>query len=124
MVNGYGKGSLSPGQGEQPDSVGEVLHTRREPHQGVKLKVQHQAANPLGFCRGAYVSFGFARDAVRAAEEDDGARLLALVEHEEAILFERDAGDGALSLPSASGSARAPWWRRSGIPSSSPAKRP
>ncbi len=39
---------------------------------------------------------------MRAAEEDGGARLLALVEHEEAILFERDAGDGALSLPSAS----------------------
>ncbi len=62
----------------------------------------YAASSPLGFCRGAYVSFGLARDAVRAAEEDGGARLLALVEYEEAILFERDAGDGALSLPSAS----------------------
>ena len=62
----------------------------------------YAASSPLGFCRGAYVSFGLARDAVRAAEEDDGTRLLALVEHKEAILFDRDADDGTLSLPSAS----------------------
>jgi hypothetical protein len=62
----------------------------------------YAAASPLGFCRGAYVSFGLARDAVRAVEQDDGTRLLALIEHEEAILFDRDADDGALSLPTAS----------------------
>ena len=62
----------------------------------------YAASSPLGFCRGAYVSFGLARDAVRAAEEDAATRLLALIEHEEAILFERNAKDGALSLPSAS----------------------
>ncbi len=69
---------------------------------GRVVDYDYAASSPLGFCRGAYVSFGLARDAVRAAEEDDGARLLALVEHQEAILFERDADDGALSLPSAS----------------------
>ena len=62
----------------------------------------YAASSPLGFCRGAYVSFGLAREAVRAAEEDGTTRLLALVEHEEAILFHRDADDGALSLPTAS----------------------
>lgn len=62
----------------------------------------YTASSPLGFCRGAYVSFGLARDALRAAEEDDGTRLFALIEHEEAILFEREPGDGVLSLPSAS----------------------
>jgi flavin reductase (DIM6/NTAB) family NADH-FMN oxidoreductase RutF len=62
----------------------------------------YAASSPLGFCRGAYVSFGLAREAVRAAEEDDATRLLALIEHEEAILFERDADNGALSLPTAS----------------------
>ena len=62
----------------------------------------YAAASPLGFCRGAYVFFGLAREAVRAAEEDDATRLLALIEHEEAILFHRDADDGALSLPTAS----------------------
>ena len=59
-------------------------------------------ASPLGFCRGAYVTFGLARDAVRATQQDQGTRLLALVEHEESILFSRDANDGALSLPTAS----------------------
>ena len=39
---------------------------------------------------------------MRAAEEDDATRLLALIEHEEAILFDRDSDDGALSLPTAS----------------------
>ena len=62
----------------------------------------YTASSPLGFCRGAYVSFGLARDAVRAAEEDESTRLLALIEHEEAILFERDIENGVLSLPSAS----------------------
>ena len=62
----------------------------------------YAASSPLGFCRGAYVSFGLAQDAVRAAEQDDATRLLALIEHEEAILFHRDADDGALSLPTAS----------------------
>lgn len=62
----------------------------------------YAAASPLGYCRGAYVSFGLARDAVRAAEHDDSTRLLALIEHEEAIVFERDSGNGALSLPTAS----------------------
>jgi flavin reductase (DIM6/NTAB) family NADH-FMN oxidoreductase RutF len=61
----------------------------------------YTASSPLGFCRGAYVSFGLARDAVRAAEEDESTRLLALIEHEEAILFERDGENGTLSLPSA-----------------------
>lgn len=62
----------------------------------------HTASSPLGFCRGAYVSFGLARDAVRAAEADGRTRLMALIEHEEAILLERDADAGTLSLPSAS----------------------
>ena len=39
-----------------------------------------------------------------AREQDDDTRVLALIEHEESILFSRGAGDGdgALSLPSAS----------------------
>jgi flavin reductase (DIM6/NTAB) family NADH-FMN oxidoreductase RutF len=69
---------------------------------GRVVDYDYAASSPLGFCRGAYVSFGLAREAVRAAEEDDATRLLALIEHEEAILFERDADNGALSLPTAS----------------------
>ena len=62
----------------------------------------YAAHSPLGFCRGAYVSFGLSQDAVRAKEQDDGTRLLALIEHEESILFSRNAEDGAVSLPTAS----------------------
>jgi flavin reductase (DIM6/NTAB) family NADH-FMN oxidoreductase RutF len=62
----------------------------------------YAASSPLGYCRGAYVSFGLARDAVRAAEQDNGTRLLALIEYNEAILFDRESINGVLSLPTAS----------------------
>ena len=61
----------------------------------------YSASRPLGYCRGAYVAFGLEQQAVRIAEEDDRTRVLALIEHEEAILLERDPSDGALTLPSA-----------------------
>lgn len=67
---------------------------------GRVLDYDYTASSPLGFCRGAYVSFGLAQEAVRAAEEDERTRLLALIEHEESVLLERDA-DGGLGLPSA-----------------------
>jgi len=68
---------------------------------GRVVDYDYAAASPLGFCRGAYVSFGLSQDAVRATEEDDDTRVLALIEHEESILFSRGADDGALSLPTA-----------------------
>ena len=61
----------------------------------------YSTSRPLGYCRGAYVAFGLEQQAVRVAEEDHGTRLLALIEHQQAILFERDSSDGALTLPSA-----------------------
>ncbi len=60
----------------------------------------YAASRPLGYCRGAYVSFGLVQEAIRAAENDPGTRLLALIEHEEAILLQRD-DEGAVTLPSA-----------------------
>jgi flavin reductase (DIM6/NTAB) family NADH-FMN oxidoreductase RutF len=62
----------------------------------------YAASSPLGYCRGAYVSFGLAQEAVRVAEKDHGTRLFALIEHEEAILLERVGDDHTLTLPSAS----------------------
>ena len=67
---------------------------------GRVVDFDHAASSPLGYCRGAYVSFGLAQEAVRAAEKEPGARLLALIEHEEAILLQRSE-QGALTLPSA-----------------------
>lgn len=61
----------------------------------------YAASSPLGYCRGAYVSFGLAQEAVRVAEAEGGTRLFALIEHEASILFERAGNDGALTLPSA-----------------------
>jgi flavin reductase (DIM6/NTAB) family NADH-FMN oxidoreductase RutF len=61
----------------------------------------YAASSPLGYCRGAYVSFGLAREAVRAAEDQSITRLLALIEHQGAILLEAEPG-GALCLPGAS----------------------
>ena len=62
----------------------------------------YAAASPLGYCRGAYVSFGLAQEAVRVTEEDSRTRLFALIEYEEAILFEHAGDEGVLTLPSAS----------------------
>ena len=61
----------------------------------------HSTSRPLGYCRGAYVAFGLEQQAVRIDDEGHGTRLLALIEHDEAILLERDSGDGGVTLPSA-----------------------
>ena len=68
---------------------------------GRVVDYDYAASSPLGFCRGTYVSFGLSQEVVRATKQKHGMRLLALIEHEEAILFERNVDDGALSLPSA-----------------------
>jgi len=62
----------------------------------------HSTSRPLGYCRGAYVAFGLEQQAVRIDDQGHGTRLLAIIEHEQAILLERDPKDGTLTLPSAS----------------------
>lgn len=62
----------------------------------------HSTSRPLGYCRGAYVAFGLEQQAVRIGDEGQSTRLLALIEHEQAILLERDPSGGGLSLPSGS----------------------
>ena len=52
---------------------------------------------PLGYCRGAYVTFGLEQDAVAAGGRS--ARIGAILEHEQAILM-LECGNGALALPS------------------------
>ncbi|ESR23746.1 flavin reductase family protein [Lutibaculum baratangense] len=42
----------------------------------------HTAANPLGYCRGAYVSFALASEAVAAASAPGRTRIGAIVEYE------------------------------------------
>jgi flavin reductase (DIM6/NTAB) family NADH-FMN oxidoreductase RutF len=59
----------------------------------------HGPQRPLGYCRGAYVTFGLAEQAIEAAGEHGAMRVGAIVEHAGAILFQRDPATGALRLP-------------------------
>lgn len=69
---------------------------------GRVVDYDHTASSPLGYCRGAYVSFGLSQEAVSVTAQDHATQLLALIEYNESILLERDPDDGALTLPSAS----------------------
>ncbi len=51
---------------------------------------------PLGYCRGAYVTFGLEQDAVAAGGRD--ARIGAIIEHNEAVLL-MEGPDGGPALP-------------------------
>lgn len=66
------------------------------------------AANPLGYCRGAYVRFGLASQAVSAAESGR-VRIGAIIEHE-GRLYLPQSEDGAPLPPTAArmGPASAP----------------
>lgn len=55
---------------------------------------------PLGYCRGAYVSFDLVREALEAADRDGRVRVGAILEWNRALLFAEDAASGALALPS------------------------
>ncbi|MGA8261431.1 MAG: flavin reductase family protein [Arenicellales bacterium] len=80
---------------------------------GRVLDFAYTAANPLGYCRGAYVTFGLAREALNAALNrvgDSGpVQVGAIIEHDGTVYLER-SGEGKLRLPTASrlGSPDAP----------------
>ncbi len=77
---------------------------------GRVLDYAHFADSPLGYCRGAYVSFGLAQEAQHAQEAVGTVQVGALVERGDAILFYADPDSGALKLPMAGklGSATEP----------------
>ena len=58
----------------------------------------HSDASPLGYCRGAYLTFSLAQDAVAAAGHR--TRVGAILEHDGAILLV-ERPDGLLDLPTA-----------------------
>lgn len=60
----------------------------------------HTSTAPLGYCRGAYVSFGAERAALEAASSDHPVRYGMIVEHNDTLLVDADAG-GTLRLPTA-----------------------
>lgn len=67
---------------------------------GRVLDYAYTTANPLGYCRGAYVTFGLAQDALNAVQDRAPVRVGAIIEHEGAVYLEHDA-DGTVRLPTA-----------------------
>ena len=65
---------------------------------GRVLAFDHAPANPLGYCRGNYVDFGLAREALEAAGGQK-TRVGAILERDGSLLFLTDGKTGGLSLP-------------------------
>ncbi len=68
---------------------------------GRVLDYGYNAEPPLGYCRGAYVSFGLSQDVLKASEQDGIVLVGAIVEHNGAILFDQDPQTGEIRLPTA-----------------------
>jgi len=58
----------------------------------------YTTANPLGYCRGAYVTFGLAQEALHAVQEPGPVRVGAIIEHQRDVYLE-PAGDKRMTLP-------------------------
>lgn len=67
---------------------------------GRVLDYAYTSANPLGYCRGAYVAFGLAQEALKAVQEPGPVRVGAIIEHDGDIYLE-PAGTGRVMLPTA-----------------------
>ena len=67
---------------------------------GRVLDYTYTTASPLGYCRGAYVTFGLAQDALNAAQNAEPVRVGAIIEHDGMIYLEPD-GKGREVLPTA-----------------------
>lgn len=67
---------------------------------GRVIDFAHTSIAPLGYCRGAYVSFGAERAALAAANTGHPVCYGMIVEHDDAILLREDK-DGIFQLPTA-----------------------
>jgi flavin reductase (DIM6/NTAB) family NADH-FMN oxidoreductase RutF len=63
---------------------------------GEVVGFDHSAASPLGYCRGAYLTFSLAQEAIAAAR--NRTSVGAILEQDDAILFV-EGRDGTLELP-------------------------
>ena len=63
---------------------------------GEVIGFDHSNASPLGYCRGAYLTFSLSQDAVAAASHR--TRVGAILERDDAVLL-LESADGTLSLP-------------------------
>jgi hypothetical protein len=67
------------------------------------LKYEYNTHAPLGFCRGAYVSFGMTPSMLQLVSSPGSLRVAAIIESDGKILLERNPENGQL-LPPASDS--------------------
>ena len=68
---------------------------------GRVVDYDYNAEPPLGYCRGAYVSFGLSQEVLKASEQDGKVQVGAIVEHKGAILVDQDPKTGEITLPTA-----------------------
>jgi hypothetical protein len=66
---------------------------------GEVVGFDHSTASPLGYCRGAYLTFSLSQDAVAAAGHR--TRVGAILERDNTVLF-LEGADGILDLPTGS----------------------
>jgi flavin reductase (DIM6/NTAB) family NADH-FMN oxidoreductase RutF len=59
----------------------------------------HNVAPPLGYCRGAYVSFGMSQDTLKLAEQSGALRVGAIIERDQKLLLYTDSNTGEVRLP-------------------------
>jgi len=67
---------------------------------GRVVDYQYTTKTPIGYCCGAYVTFGLAEAAIKAAQQEGPTRVAAIIEHDGAIYLIRDDKSGLYSLPS------------------------
>ena len=66
---------------------------------GQVVAYDHNAAPPLGYCRGAYVSFGMSQDTLKLAEQSGTLRVGAIIERDQQLLLYTDSNTGEVRLP-------------------------
>ena len=66
---------------------------------GRVLNYSYNAESPLGFCRGAYVSFGLSPQMLQLVSGAGNLKVGALIEHNEQILLQTDESTGEVKFP-------------------------
>ena len=66
---------------------------------GKVLDYQYNTDSPLGFCRGAYVSFGLSPKMLELVSSTGGVQVGAMIENEGKILLQIDEASGLVCIP-------------------------
>ncbi len=66
---------------------------------GRVVDYQYTTKTPIGYCRGAYVTFGLTEAAIKASEQEGPTRVSAIIENNAAIYLVCDDKTGLYSLP-------------------------